>query len=176
MADQFALWIRKRLTAQDFGALKDALSAAGYTLIHPAYDSGIVLDDDGEQIQVPESEIADTVTAGKRLVTFEWWLTSDEDIVCSAAPVPSDDRLQELWFYLDGVDQEVRERVAEALVGLVRSAPADTTGLVVDYRGRTIEFDWRRYLLDGGLGPAVPPDVLIVNRRPEEGRSNDSCA
>lgn len=164
MADQFALWIRKRLTAQDFGALKDALGAAGYTLIHPAYGSGIVLDDDGEQIQVPESEIAEIVTAERRLVTFEWWLTSDEDIVCSAAPVPSDGRLQELWFHLDGVDQEVRERVAEALVGLVRSAPEDTTGLVVDYRGRTIEFDWRGYLVGGGLAPTVRPDVLIVNR------------
>ena len=63
--------------------------------------------------------------------------------------------------YLDGVDQEVRVRVAEALLGLVREHPRDSVGLVVDYSGRTVDFDWRSHLLGGGPAPAVPPDVLV---------------
>ena len=161
MADQFALWIRTRLTPQDFEALKDALREAGYSLTHPAYGTGIVLDDEGEQIQTPEDEIAELVTAHSERVTFEWWLNTDEDIVCSAGPVPGHGRLQELWFYLDGVDQDIRVRLADALVRLVRAEPEHTSGLVVDYRGSTIEFDWRSYLVDGGSAPTVRPDILI---------------
>jgi len=168
VADQFALWIRTRLTTRDFEALKDVLREAGYSLTHPAYGTGIVLDDEGGQIQTPEDEIAERVTGDSELVTFEWWLNSDEDIVCSAGPVPGHDQLQELWFYLDGVDQDVRVGVADALLGSVRAKPELTRALVVDYRGSTIEFDWRSYLLDGGQAPTVQPDVLIAPTTAED--------
>lgn len=172
MADQFALWIRTRLTPQDFEALKDAFRKAGYSLTHPAYNTGILLDGEGEQVQTPEDEIAELVTGHSGLVTFEWWLNSDEDIVCSAGPVPGHDRLQELWFYLDGVDQDVRVRVAEALLGLVHAHPERTRALVVDYRGSTVEFDWRSYLIEGGRPPAVQPDILITSSA-AQGSPND---
>jgi hypothetical protein len=52
MPDGFVKWYRASSTAHEFGAQVEAFSAAGISLIHPAKNVAVLLDVDGDDIEV----------------------------------------------------------------------------------------------------------------------------
>ncbi|MFJ2085287.1 hypothetical protein ACI2KV_06590 [Micromonospora chokoriensis] len=166
MADSFIKWYRVASTVESFRSQARSFESAGIHLTHPGKGVAVMLDVDGNDIEMSPERVAENV--GRRIgrsLTVEWWLSPDIDLTCTYEFHPLGREVQ--TFYLDGFRTEEKEIVSSVVGRLFSSNAESSIALVVDYRGLTAEFDWDDFVLRGlGELPSIP-DLLIAAKRDE---------
>jgi hypothetical protein len=125
----------------------------------------MILNIDGDQIEVDEKWLADMLSWRLPGVDFQWWIDGDVDIICRFSYQPCGCEVQ--TFYLDGLTSQQVSLLERTLVDYLRAnIEIETLGLVVDRRGETVGIcDWDEIVPDGRAGIPCFPDVLVL---PEE--------
>jgi hypothetical protein len=158
MSDGFFKWYRSPSTEGDFYRQIELLGRRSIVIEHPAFHTGIVLDVDGNDVRSSVAEIARTVSRGVGPINVEWWLSSDVDLTCCYNWPAVDCEVQ--TYYLDGLSKAQVDTVKSVLTDCSESPEFDTLGYILDTRGRSADFNWDGFFLDGGRQLVALPDVM----------------
>ncbi|WP_433552928.1 hypothetical protein ACQP08_05875 [Micromonospora zamorensis] len=153
-------------TVESFRSQARFFELSGILLTHPTKGAAVMLDVDGNDIEMSPERVAENV--GLRIgasMTVEWWLSPDIDLTCTYEFHPLGREVQ--TFYLDGLTTEEKGTVSSVVGRLFSSNAESSIALVVDYRGLTVEFDWDDFALRGLGNLRAIPDLLITAKRDE---------
>jgi hypothetical protein len=159
MSDGFFKWYRSPSTEGDFYRQIELLGRRSIAIEHPAFHVGIVLDMDGNDVQLSVADIARTVSGGVGPVNVEWWLSSDVDLTCCYSWPTVDCEVQ--TYYLDGLSSAQIDVAKSVLTDCAESPEFGTLGYILDSRGRSADFDWDGFVLDGDGRLVSLPDVMV---------------
>lgn len=175
MADKFLGWYRTRSTRDGFLGEAEFLDGSGIYIRHPATRKGVMLDVDGNGVNIEPEEIAHLIDLKLGSVNVEFWITPDTSLTCRFSWIPLGLEIQ--TFYLDGLSGAETAHVTSVLIGYMNSAPG-TFGYVLDLDGDTAEYDWDVFFDTIHMGDFRPvevyPDLLVVKGSlAREGRLSD---
>jgi hypothetical protein len=136
--------------------------ARGLLLEHPSRRCALLLNTDGNQVEIESDQLAELLTWRLPAVDFQWWFTADVDVACQISNRPYGHETQ--TFYLDGLTLDQSELVESLLVDRIRhSGGVETLGLVVDRTGATAgSCDWDEILLGESGEIQDYPDLLVL--------------
>jgi hypothetical protein len=165
MADQFLRWYRARSTRDDFARQAEFFSRRGISLEHPNFRCGIILDVDGNHVQLETAKIARLIDLKIAPVNVEFWLSADHDLACRFSWIPLGMEVQ--MYYLDNLTRTESQIVESLLIDYIHQESSGTFGYVLDRDGRTAEYDWDLFYDGLSMGEyrrfETYPDVLAVS-------------
>ena len=162
MSDGFMKWYRRRTDTQIFARQESLFQAYGVSLVHPARNVEILLDVDGNDVELPPGRILDLLNMKFGSINVEWWFSSDANLVCKYEYEPLGLEIQ--TYYLDSLTQAEANVLSNLLLAAAEDSDYGTRGLVIDRRGSTAEFDWDNVMLYGKLEIPSLPDLVVVPR------------
>lgn len=153
-------WYRERTTTTSFAEQKNAFSEAGLWLEHPTRAAEIMLDVDGDDVELGAGAIAELLELKLGPVNVEWWFSSDENLTCKYDYEPLGMEIQ--TYYLDGLTALQCSILEQLLTKFVRERRVETRALIVDRSGDTAEFDWDAVILYERPNSFPLPESMIL--------------
>ena len=164
MTDRFLRWYKLRSTRQEFLDQVQYFSQNGIFLEHPYRKACIVLNVDGADVELRQSEIAHMVDLKIGNFDVEYWLTADVNVTCFYSWLPMSFEVQ--TYHLETLDSGQLERVTSVLIAHIETHAASTLGYVLDVKGRTADQDWNGFFDSLELNQLVQisayPDILVL--------------
>jgi hypothetical protein len=160
VSDGFIKWYRGRSDGLNFARQEELFGGIGLSLAHPTRGVEVVLDVDGNDVELSRGKVIDLLNMRLGSINIEWWFSPDVNLVCNYAYEPLGLEIQ--TYYLDGLLRTELEALAHLLLSTAKSSDFGTRGIVIDRHGSTAEFDWDKVLLYGSPEISDFPDFVIV--------------
>ena len=163
MPDKFLRWYRARSTRDGFLEQAEFLDRNGISIRHPTISKGVMLDVDGNGVNVEPDEMAHLVDLKLASINLEFWISPDASFTCRFSWIPLGLEVQ--TFYLEGLSSAEIEHVKSVLIEYMNSFPG-TSGYVLDLEGDTAEYDWDVFFDTINMGEFHPiemyPSSLVI--------------
>ncbi|MFJ6614485.1 hypothetical protein ACIQPT_29865 [Streptomyces sp. NPDC091289] len=160
MADGFIQWYREAATAAAFAEQVALFAEFGIRIVHPVRGAAMVLDIEGDDVLMRPEELGSLLGLRIASLTFNWWLTSDTNVIDAYAPEALGRETQTLW--LDGLCPDEAQRVEAAVASAATRLPVPTRAVIVDRYGISDPDDWDALALYDGTDIPVLPDRVIA--------------
>lgn len=160
MTDAFIQWYREAATAAAFTEQVELFAEFGIRIVHPARNAATVLDIEGDDVLMCQEELGSLLGLRIASLTFNWWLTSDTNVINTYAPEALGRETQTLW--LDGLHADEAQRVESAVVAAATRLPVPTRAVIVDRHGISDPDDWNALALHDGPDIPILPDCVIA--------------
>jgi len=170
MAERIALLYELGSAVDMLDSLERTLVPVGLRLTHPSSGRVVLLDDEGEPMEVAPEELRLRLLT-ERDVRFQWWFTGEHDVYCR---VRQEGGIRIAALGMEGCSEAELEAIGTLLQDRFVSGGAASVGLVFDPQGATEDYDWDRFFVQKEELPvsAVPdrlPEALGVTK-PDLGR------